>query len=314
VKIIAVYTRILTLRAFPLAVLLLAACQRDAPLPEAPQFDENRAWNYLGTQVTFGPRIAGHEPHTRQLAWMRDQLGFTADTVVVQPFQHLAGNDRPRNFANVVASWRPELKDRVLLVAHWDSRVFASRDPDPSKRIYPVPGANDGASGTAVLMELAQLFRQQAPSIGVDILLADGSDHGRDSTLTALGTRHYLSTLPAGVRPRFAVFVDRVADLQLQLPREPRSTPAVVDKIWGMAARMGRDSLWVSTPGPQIPGDHIPLLEAGIPTAAVVDPEFGPQNRFWRTRSDHISNTTRASLREVGEVLANVVYAETPTP
>lgn len=306
--------RIRTLRAAPLAILLLAGCERQAPLPDAPQFDENRAWNYLGTQVTFGPRIAGHEPHERQLAWMKDQLGFLADTVVTQEFTHQAGFDRPRRFVNVVASWRPELKDRVLLVAHWDTRLFADRDPETNKRAYPVPGANAGASGTAVLMELAQLFHATPPPVGVDILLTDGSDVGNDSTLTGLGARHYVTTLAAGTRPRYAVFVDRVGDIDLRLPREPRSTPAVADRVWGMAHRMGRDSVWQSAAGPQVPGDHTVLLEAGIPTAAVVDPEFGPGNSFWRTRSDHISNTKRESLLQVGEVLAHVIYGETPAP
>lgn len=294
---------------------LLAGCgDGEAPLPEMPTFDENRAWNYLGTQVTFGPRVAGETPHARELAWLRDQLGFTADSVEVQSFSHTAGGPRTLQFSNVIARWRPELKDRVLLVTHWDTRRFADRDPDPNRRPHPVPGANDGASGTAVLMELSQLFREQAPPVGVDMLFTDGSDMGRDSTVVRLGAKHYVSTLGSGPRPRWAVYVNRVGDLDLRLPREPQSSGAVVDRIWDIARRMGSDSVWVRESGPALGGDHTVLIAAGIPTAAVMDPEFGPGNAFWRTGSDHISNTTRASLLMVGQVLAAAVYAEAPAP
>lgn len=304
-----------TLRAISFGLLLLAGCgSKEPPLPEMPQFDENRAWNYLGTQVTFGPRLAGHAPHDRQLAWMLDQLGFLADTVEVQHFTHNAGGERPLQFANVLARWRPELGDRVLLVAHWDTRQKADRDPDVAKRVYPVPGANDGASGTAVLMELASLFREQAPAVGVDILLTDGADRGVDSSAVRLGARHYVETLGDAPRPRWAVYVDRVGDLDVRVPREPQSSREVVDRIWGLARRLGQDSVFLERTGPAVGGDHTVLAAAGIPSAAVVDPEYGPQNRFWRTRSDHISNTDRASLAKVGEVLAAAVYAEQPTP
>lgn len=307
--------QIAILTSFRVAIVtipLLAACGE--PLPEMPRFDENRAWNYLGQQVAFGPRVAGHAPHTRQLRWMRDQLEFLADTVEVQYFTHTAGGERPVQHANVLARWRPELTDRVLLVTHWDTRLLADRDPDPLRRSYPVPGANEGASGTAVLMELASLFREQAPPVGVDLLFTDGSDSGRDSTQVRLGAQHYVATLGNGPRPRWAVYVDRVGDLELRLPREPRSTPEVADRLWGMAERLGYDSIWLPETGRPVGGDHTVLLAAGIPTAAVIDPEYGPGDRYWRTRSDRLDNTRRRSLAHAGEVLAAAVYAETPKP
>lgn len=303
-----------TLRAIPFALLLLAACGSDEPPPpQMPEFDPDRAWNYLGTQVTFGPRLAGHAPHDRQLAWMLDQLGFLADTAEAQYFTHHAGGERPIQFANVVARWRPELTDRVLLVTHWDTRQLADLDPDSTRRVYPVPGANEGASGTAVLMELAAMFHEQAPRVGVDMLFTDGFRRSADSTAVQLGAHHYVETLGDAPRPRFAIYVDRVGDLDVRVPREPQSSPEVVERIWSMARRMGRDSVFLERTGPAIGGDHTVLAAAGIPTAAVVDPEYGPQNRFWRTRSDHISNTDRESLARVGEVLAGVIYDLEPS-
>ena len=297
------------------ATILASACgPREPRLPDIPRFDADRAWNYLGTQVTFGPRLAGHQSHARQLKWMVDQLGFLADTLEVQYFRASAGGTGEVQFSNVLARWNPELKDRVMLVTHWDTRLFADRDPDPTRHVYPVPGANDGASGTAVLMELAQLFHEQAPTVGVDLLFTDGSERSRDTTQVRLGAREFVSLLADSPRPRWAIYVDRVGDLDLAIPREPSAAPQVAQRIWSVAHRMGRDSIFQDRTGPAVTGDHTILAAAGIPTVAVVDPEYGPGNRYWRTRSDHIDNTRRSSLLDVGEVLAAVVYSEQPAP
>lgn len=281
--------------------LVLAACAAEAPKPRA--FDARLAWAHLAEQVAFGPRIAGVAPHRRQRAWMRSQLGFRADTLVVQEFG--AGK---RRYANYFARWRPEAAERVLLVAHWDSPEFATRDPEEHLRRRPVPGANEGASGTAVLMELAQILHETPPAVGVDLLFTDGLDGG-------LGARHFAANLPPGYRPRWAVYVDRVGDADLDIPMEASSAqaaPAAVKRVWDAARAAGMDSVFVARTGPALPGDHRVLNTAGIPTAAVMDPEYGRGNELWRTVDDHVPAVRRESLGVVGAVLVALVYGEKP--
>ncbi len=279
----------------------LAACEAQAPPPRA--FDAKLAWGHLGEQVAFGPRVAGLPPHGRQRAWMKSQLGFRADTLVVQEF-----GEAKRRHANYFARWRPGAAERVLLVTHWDSPQYATRDPEDHLRRRPVPGANEGASGTAVLMELAQILNETPPAVGVDILFTDGLEGG-------LGARHFAANLPAGYRPRWAVYVDRVGDADLRIPMEASSAqaaPAAVKRVWAAARAAGMDSVFLTRTGAALPGDHQVLNGAGIPTAAVMDPDYGRENELWRTVDDHLPAVRRESLGAVGAVLAALVYAEKP--
>ncbi|CAA9311160.1 MAG: hypothetical protein AVDCRST_MAG68-1229 [uncultured Gemmatimonadetes bacterium] len=283
------------------AFAALAACAAEAPPPRA--FDARLAWAHLAEQVAFGPRVAGLPPHQRQRAWMRSQLGFRADTLVVQEF-----GEGKRRRANYFARWRPEAAERVLLVAHWDSPRYATRDPEEHLQRRPVPGANEGASGTAVLMELAQILHETAPAVGVDMLFTDGLEGGH-------GARHFAAHLPAGYRPRWAVYVDRVGDADLGIPMEASSlaaAPAAVKRVWDAARAAGMDSVFLARTGAKVEGDHQVLNAAGIPTAAVIDPEYGRGNELWRTVDDHLPAVKRESLGVVGAVLAALVYAEKP--
>ena len=300
------------LRAFCAVTLVaLAACAADRP-PEPRPFNAGLAWAHLGEQLAFGPRVAGLPPHERQLRWMKDQLGFRADTVIVQQFTARAGG-RTLRFANVFARWRPEAKERVLLVAHWDSPRYATRDPEEHLQRRPVPGANEGASGTAVLMELAQLFHEVPPAIGVDILLTEGMERGEAGT--GLGARHFLANRPADYRPRWAVYVDRVGDRDLRIPMEgasAKAAPDAVRRVWDVAREVGMDTVFVASTGEALEGEHQLLAAAGIPTVAVIDPEHGRQNELWRTTDDAIDQVRRESLGAVGTVLSALVYRERP--
>ena len=300
-------------RAFPF--LALAACAGEKPAPTPRAFSADLAWAHLGQQLAFGPRVAGLPPHQYQLTWMKSQLGFRADTVVVQQFSEPVPGKKPLRFANVLARWRPEATERVLLVAHWDTPRYATRDPEDHLRRRPVPGANEGASGTAVLMELAQLFHEVPPAIGVDLLFTDGLDRGKQGA--GAGVQHFLANLPAGYRPRWAVYVDRVADPDLRIPMEGSSaaaSPAAVKRVWDVAREVGMDSVFVARVGAALPGDLRALAAAGIPTAAVMDPEFGRENELWRTTDDGIESVRRESLGKVGAVLSAMVYGEKVAP
>ncbi len=278
---------------------------------DRPPFEGAAAFDLLRRQVAFGPRIPGREGHARQLEWMRAWLGERADTVVEQPFSHVTSGGETLRLTNLFARFRPDLRDRVLLVAHWDTRPLADQSRDEAGRREPVPGANDAASGTAVLLHLAELFRRQPPPVGVDLLLVDGEDYGPGTADMFLGAAHFAENLPQGYRPLYGVLLDMVADTDPRFPIEGYSAelaPEVVQRVWDLARDLGYGDVFVNAPGGYINDDHLPLNEAGIRTIDVIDFEYGPGNRFWHTPQDLPENTSPETLEIVGDVVAELVY------
>jgi glutaminyl-peptide cyclotransferase len=265
--------------------------------------------------MAYGPRYAGHRGHARTLAWLREQLGFRADTVLTQPFTHRTAAGDTLRMTNVIARYRPEAPDRILLVAHWDTRRRADRSPFPEDRSRPVQGANDGASGTAVLMELAELFRQQPPPIGVDLLFTDGEDFGPGPEDMYLGARHFAANPLPGPRPRYAIVLDMVADADARFRPEENSlrfAPDVARRVWALAKVMGHDSVFQEERAAAISDDHVELAKAGIPSIVIIDYEYGPGNQFWHSVDDVIKQVSRETMGIVGEVVAEHVYRGFP--
>ena len=294
--------------AAPAAALAaaLAACAERLPPP--PEFDEERAWAHLGAQVSFGPRYAGHRGHARQLGWLREQLRYRADTVVEQRFTFRGEGGRALEGTNVIARFRPAAAERVLLVAHYDTRRRSTGSADPADRARATPGANLNASGVAVLMELAQLLKEEPPGVGVDLLFADGDGYS-DSTEFA-GTRHFVRAMP-GYRPRYAVVLRAVADYEPRFPVDPASAPGPAGRIREAARRLGYDSLFVAERAPASPGQAAVLAAAGIPTVVVQDGEYGPMNLRWHAADDLPRYLKRETLGAVGRTLAAAIWAET---
>ncbi|HET6764892.1 MAG TPA: M28 family peptidase, partial [Longimicrobiaceae bacterium] len=171
--------------------------------------------------------------------------------------------------------------------------------------------ANDGASGVAVLMELAQFLRRDPPPVGVDILLTDGEDYGPGDEDMYLGAQHFATHLPAGYRPKHAIVLDMVADPDARFGVEDRSrraAPASVARVWGLAREMGYGALFPDSSAGEIEDDHVPLIRAGIPAVEIIDLDFGPGNSFWHTTHDLPGNASRETLFRVGEVIAELVY------
>jgi glutaminyl-peptide cyclotransferase len=286
-------------------LLLAAACARRSP---APEFREERAWSFLVQQVGFGPRVPGHRGHARQLAWLREQLAPRADTVLLLPFTAPGADGAPVEWTSVLARFRPGLRERVLLVAHRDTRGRADGALDPRDRRRPVPGANVNASGVAVLMELAQLLRQQPAPVGVDLLFVDGDDV---SDTGFAGTRHFLAAMP-DYRARYAVILQGVGDYDARFPVDPASADTPRRRIWETARALGYDSLFVEARGPELAGPAPLFAAAGIPAALVRDAEYGPANVRWHGVDDLPAFLKRETLGAVGRVLAETLYAETP--
>jgi glutaminyl-peptide cyclotransferase len=314
-----VEARSIVRRLLLIAPLLLAACSEGGGVPsdraqprvDRPPFEGSAAFELLRRQVAFGPRVPGTEGHARQLAWMKEYLAERADTVIEQPFTYVTAAGETLSLTNLFARFRPEAAERILLVAHWDTRPRADQALSPEERRQPIAGANDGASGTAVLLHLAELFRRQAPPVGVDLLLVDGEDYGPEVEDMLLGAKHFAANPPPGYRPLYGVLLDLVADVDPRFPVEGYSAqyaPEVVQRVWGVARDLGYSDIFPNVLGGYITDDHVPLNEAGIRTANVIDFEYGPENSFWHTPRDVPANTSAETLRIVGDVVAELVY------
>lgn len=278
-----------------------------------PAFNAEEAYGFLKQQVAFGPRIPGTEAHEKQLQWMLAYLKPRADTVVEQHFTHVtrSGKDLGQ-MTNLFVRFRPQAQDRILLVTHWDTRPTSDNAQNPADRARPVPGANDAASGTAVMMELADMLKKQPPNIGVDLLFVDGEDYGPGSEDMYLGARYFASHLPAGYRPFYGILLDMIGDRDLRLPVEPNSqqlAPEVVQRVWSVAKDIGYGDIFVNSPGEfPIEDDHLPLNRAGIRTIDIIDFDYGPGNRYWHSPQDLPENTSAESLRVIGDVMAELIY------
>jgi Zn-dependent M28 family amino/carboxypeptidase len=237
--------------------------------------------------------------------------------VRLQNFAHVGYGGERLDLTNIVASFNPSASTRLLLCAHWDTRPRAEHDENKSRRKEPMLGANDGASGVAVLLEIAGLLHQTPPPVGIDIALFDGEDYGRegDPDSYLLGARYFASTKPRDYVPRFGILLDMVGDRMLELPKEQNSVrlaPDVVDLVWETARQLGV-SQFVPDRGEEILDDHIPLNDAGIKTIDIIDFDYPDQtNRYWHTHQDTIEHCSAESLGAVGTVLTHVIYSQFP--
>jgi len=272
-----------------------------------PDFDENLAFEFLERQCEFGPRPPGSQEHEEMRDWLVAELQRRADAVSVQEFTAADSTGRQYELTNVIASFHMEATERVLFGAHWDTRPVAEKDPDPAARARPIVGANDGASGVAVLLALADMMSADRPELGVDLVFFDLEDAGKAGGFSSfcLGSAHFAATM-GGYAPSYAVVVDMIGDGDLSIPVEVNSAqacPDVVNRVWSAAERVGSGS-FVRETGPSMFDDHIPLIQAGVPAALVIDFEYP----FWHTHEDTPDKCSPQSLGEVGRVLAELVY------
>ncbi|MBW3553490.1 MAG: M28 family peptidase [Gemmatimonadetes bacterium] len=275
----------------------------------APDFRGDTAMALVRRQVEFGPRVPGTAGHRAQLEWMTSYLRDRADTVVLQPFTHTGPADERLEMTNVFARFRPDMPERVLLVAHWDTRPTADSEATPERRAMPIQGANDGASGTAVLLELANVLSSHSPPIGVDLLLVDGEDYAPDHMY--LGATYFAENKPPGYEPYYGILLDMVGDenpVFLQEGYSVRYAPEVVDRVWRMAERLGYSHMFPRTHGIPIKDDHVPLNEAGIRTIDIIDFEYGPGNAYWHTLEDTLEHVAVDGLEATGTVVAELIY------
>ncbi|MBM4188360.1 MAG: M28 family peptidase [Gemmatimonadetes bacterium] len=294
-----------------LSILALAVAGCQTP-PPAPEVDGSAILEYVEKQVAFGPRVPGTEAHRLTYQWLAEELGRRADTVVVQGWRHrtAAGDSIP--LWNVIGRFQPGAQRRLLLLAHWDSRPVADYDTG-SRAKQPVPGANDGGSGVAVLLAVADALKARAPGVGVDVLFVDGEDYGTftPETDVLLGSRYYAANQLPGPRPEYAILLDIVGGRNAQFRKEGHSltaAPAVVELVWNLALRMGYGNLFLNEAGGTITDDHVPLQAAGIRAINIIG-DFGPSSTYpwWHTTEDTPDKLSPEVLAAVGNVVVGVV-------
>ena len=291
------------------ALTVLAACAAAGPTP----LDGNAAPGYVREQVAFGPRIPSTVGHRRAGDWIQAHLTATADSVEVQAFTHVTTAGDTLRLRNFLGRFRPEAAERVLLLAHWDTRPAADQSPNLGDQRRPVPGANDGASGVAVLLGVADVLARTPPSVGVDLLFVDGEDYGAftgpDGAIgpdVLLGSRHFAATLPRDRFPLYAVLLDMVGDADLRISQEGYSVaraPEVVTRVWETARALGYGDVFEPRVRYTITDDHLPLLDRGIRAIDVIDYEYP----FWHTVEDTPDKVSARSLKIVGDVMVALV-------
>jgi len=276
------------------------------PASSPPPFDGKRAYEILKKQVSFGPRVPGHGGHDICRDYLVAQLKPLADEVSLQDCS-IVLDRRKVPMENVIARWKPKEPGGVLLCAHWDTRPTADQETDPARRRLPIPGANDGASGVAVLLELAQQFKKAPPPVPVWLALFDGEDYGPGIDRMFLGARYFANHLPAGV-PQVGILLDMIGDRDLEIPEEPnsmRAAPAVVRDVYQIAAKLGHSREFPARPGPEIEDDHLPLIEKGLQVIDLIDFTYPA----WHTLADTPDKCSAQSLQTVGDVLSAWVYS-----
>ena len=300
-------------RLFPIAAafgLVLAGCGEKKPPRE---FDGASAFTYLERQLEFGFRIPGTEGHSRMAAWLDSMARARADTVVVQRWTHVTAQGDSLPLQNVIARYHPAAEQRILFLAHWDTRPKADGQRSPDSTVA-VTGANDGASGVALLLGVMDVLKRSPPppSLGVDILFTDGEDYGAFVEPYAdvlIGARHYAANQLPGPKPLYAVLFDLVADKDLQIYQEGNSVtgaPEVVNLVWEAARDLGYGRIFVDTPKHVLTDDHIELQKAGIRAIDVVDFDYPAHH----TPFDTIDKVSGASLQIVGDVAVALVRRE----
>jgi glutaminyl-peptide cyclotransferase len=286
---VAIYLGAIVILAAIVAYWYVSAFTRS---PVHDSFDGTRAWNDVQTQVNMGPRTPGSNGHAQILSWMQAELEAAGWQVTIQQATAMG-----HPIQNLIASRSTE-PAAILVGAHYDTRLSASRDPDPAKQQEPVPGADDGASGVAVLLELARTLPNDTGSIS--LVFFDAEDNGDIPGWDwILGSRAYVATMTT--QPKAMILVDMVGADPLSLLLESNSDPALRSSIWQAAARLGHGEVFVPKVKYSVEDDHTPFLQAGVPAVDIIDLDYP----YWHTTADTPEHVSARSLQIVGDVLWN---------
>ncbi len=307
------------LKTFPRVIFMLyvaVACAQDSPQPKSPfAFDGKVAWNYLLKQVSFGPRVPGTDAQIKCRDWMIEELKKSCDDVHVQSFSyHWSVTNKDLNIYNVIGTqnWK-DAKVRCVLLAHWDSRPWADENDSPWNHDYreqhPIPGADDGASGVGVILELAQAIKDKHPNVGIMYLLDDGEDLGPDIKQMLLGVDYFADHLP-DPKPDYGILLDMIGQQNLVVGMEQESykrAKRLTEQFFLNAGHAGLGKTFPYEIGDDLEDDHLPLLDKGIPTLDLIDFRYP----YWHTLQDTPEHCSEDALQQTGNALESF-FLKTP--
>ena len=285
-----------------------------------PDFNADSAYHYIQTQVDFGPRVPNTKQHVACGEYLAQKLEEYGAQVTNQYADLIAFDGTILKARNIIGSYNPENKKRILLFAHWDTRPWADSDPDKNNHKKPVLGANDGASGVGVLLEIARLINQEAPALGIDIVFFDAEDYGQSgggsSDSWCLGSQ-YWSRYPhvQNYNARYGILLDMVGGKDATFYKEGYSekyAKHINKKVWKKARELGYGKYFIDKETGYIIDDHWPVNEiARIPSIDIVpNDDLTGFGEFWHTVNDTMDNIDRATLKAVGQTVLSVIYEE----
>jgi glutaminyl-peptide cyclotransferase len=315
-------------------VFLLSSCNNNPPAnprfelkPQnrnVPQFDGQRAFDYIQAQVDIGPRNPNSDGHRIARDYLLTTLrGYAGSNAVFAQDFTADGYDETLQLTNVIAAFNLSSSDRILLAAHWDTRPRAEEDLWEDMQDNPILGADDGGSGVGVLLELARIFSENPPPIGVDIIFFDGEDYGHSHDIDRyfLGARYWSANPPVpGYSPRYGILLDMVGGKGATFPKEGysrRFAPELTENIWKLAKELGYESLFIQQNGGMVADDHLIVnLETDIQMINIIhytsdgnSVVFPP---YWHTHNDTMEIISTETLQAVGDVLVELIYNRIP--
>lgn len=316
----------------------IPACQPEKPIPKvevppvkptgppvmAPAFNADSAFYFVKKQVDFGPRVPGTPAHKKCAAWLVQSFRRHGLTVIEQNFKaktYFATLDA----VNIIAQYKPELANRIIVAAHWDSRHVADKDTKNTEK--PILGADDGASGVGILLELARMLQANGINIGVDLICFDAEDLGKESETSivqqvappnteetwCLGSQYWAANLHRpGYRAQSGILLDMVGAKGAQFPYEMYSTMnagAQQAHIWSVAKELGFEAMFPPRAGAGITDDHVFVMKGtAIPMVDIINMSGDPFGSYHHTHADNMSIIDKTTLQAVGQVVATVIY------
>jgi len=297
--------------------------QVEKPKPNIPQiavpdFNSDSAFLFVKKQVDFGPRVPNTPAHKKCGAWLVKEFQRYGFTVIEQKVQAPYYKGGTFNGVNIIAQYKPEAQKRILIAAHWDSRNEADKDTKDINKA--IDGADDGASGVGILLELARTLQNNPLDLGVDLICFDLEDNGDDDNNApetwCLGSQHWAKNLHRpGYMPYYAILLDLVGAKGARFYKEGYSrqvAPQTVDKVWNLAISLGFGEYFVNENGPGITDDHIFVIrEARIPMIDIISMPKGGEHPFGdhhHTHADNINIIDKNVLKAVGQTMTAVLY------
>ncbi|WP_329903027.1 M28 family peptidase [Porphyromonas pogonae] len=280
-------------------------------------FNADSAYQYIADQVAFGARVPGSKAHKACAEWMEAKFTNWGHQVIVQNADLKAYDGTILPSKNIIVSINPQNKQRILLMAHWDTRPVADQDPDPKKRKTPILGADDGASGVGVLMEMARQYAIDKPSVGVDIVLFDSEDYGtpNDDNSWCLGSQYWAKNPHApGYTADFGILLDMVGSKDATFFYEGYSkiyASRILNLVWDTASRLGYGKFFKQSDGGTMTDDHVPVIkELKIPCIDIIN--YSNENSkgfgdYWHTHEDNMNIISTETLRAVGHTVMTVI-------